>query len=83
MNRELLEKVCHTPGIPGYEDAVVEAVEVGDVITFAAASGDRWQRHRRRDRRVGHSAYQSRRLEHDDWCASALHALDGPTVPQG
>ena len=27
MNRELLEKVCHTPGIPGYEDAIQDVVQ--------------------------------------------------------
>jgi tetrahedral aminopeptidase len=27
MNRELLEQVCHTPGIPGYEDAIQDVVQ--------------------------------------------------------
>jgi len=27
MNRELLEKVCHTPGIPGYEDDVQDVIQ--------------------------------------------------------
>ena len=27
MNRELLEKVCNTPGIPGYEDAIQEVAQ--------------------------------------------------------
>jgi putative aminopeptidase FrvX len=27
MNRELLEMVCHTPGIPGYEDAIQDVVQ--------------------------------------------------------
>ncbi len=27
MDRELLEKVCHTPGIPGYEDAIQDVVQ--------------------------------------------------------
>ena len=27
MKRELLEKVCNTPGIPGYEDAIQEVAQ--------------------------------------------------------
>ncbi len=27
MNHELLEKVCHTPGIPGYEDEIQEIIQ--------------------------------------------------------
>ncbi len=26
MNRTLLEKVCHTPGIPGYEDDIQDLI---------------------------------------------------------
>jgi putative aminopeptidase FrvX len=41
MDRELLEKVCHTPGIPGYEDAIQDVVQEILADTCDEVSRDR------------------------------------------